>query len=169
MQELEDREGPSQNPRMPLNPMSMQARINDDLKTAMKAGDALRRDTLRSIRAAVIEAERKGTLHELTEDEMTALLNTAVKRRKETIESLVGANRPELVAREQQELAIIMEYLPAQLDDAAVGDAVASIIAKTGATGPAEFGKVMGLAMKELKGKADGGLVQRIVKERLGS
>ena len=149
--------------------MSINTRINDDLKAAMKASDELRRETLRSLRAGIIEAERKGTLHELTDDDVIGILNAAVKRRKETIDQLAQANRPEMVAREKAEMAIIMEYLPAQLDEAAVAEVIARIIADTGAAGAKDFGKVMGAAVKELKGKTDGALIQRIVKERLGS
>lgn len=149
--------------------MTIKERLNADLKTAMIANDEVRRETIRSIRAGFIEAERKGTLHELTDDEITGILNAAVKRRKETIETLATANRPEMIAREKQELAIIMEYLPPQLDEAAVAAAVDAIIKGFGAIEPKDFGRVMGAAMKEMKGKADGSLVQRIVKERLGS
>lgn len=149
--------------------MTIKDRINEDLKTAMKASDELRRETLRSLRAGMIEAERKGTLHELSDDEVLGILNAAVKRRRETIDQLAQANRPEMVEREKQEMAIIMEYLPAQMDEAAVAAVIDGIIAATGAAGAKDFGKVMGAAVKELKGKTDGSVIQRIVKERLGS
>jgi uncharacterized protein YqeY len=148
--------------------MTLKERINEDLKAAMKAGDELRRDTIRSIRAAIIEFDKRGIDHEMTPDEEVALLTTAVKRRKDTIEQLANANRPEIVEREKQELAIVQEYLPKQMDESEVAAIVEKIVRESGAVSAADFGKVMGTAMKELKGKADGALVQRLVKEKLG-
>jgi len=148
--------------------MTLTEKINEDLKTAMKAGDALRRDTLRSLRAGIIELEKRGLERGITPDEEIALLNSAIKRRKETIEQLANANRPEVVEQEKKELAIVQEYLPAQMDEAEVAATIEKVVSSTGAAGPADFGKVMGLVMKELKGKAEGAVIQRIVKEKLG-
>jgi uncharacterized protein YqeY len=149
--------------------MSLKATLAEDLKTAMKAGDELRREAVRGIRAAMIEAERKGTLHELTPEEELSILQTAVKRRKESIEQFVAAGRQELAAREEAEMKIIAAYLPAQLGEAEVREIIQRAVAATGATGEKDFGRVMGVAMKDLKGKADGALVQRVVKELLAS
>ncbi len=149
--------------------MTLKARIDEDLKAAMKAGDEVRREAVRGLRAAIIEAERKGTLHELTADEETAILQTAVKRRKESIEQFTAAGRAELVAREEAELRIVQEYLPKQLSEEEVRAIVRAVVSATGAAGEKDFGRVMGAAMKDLKGKADGALVQRVVKELLAS
>jgi len=142
-------------------------KINDDIKTAMKAGDKLRLETLRSIRAGILEFEKSGIDRAMTDEDGIAILNKAAKKRRDAIEQYTQAGRPDAAAQEQAELEIIMAYLPAQMSADEVKAAVSAIIAETGAAGPGDFGKVIGAAMKSLKGKADGGLIQSLVKELL--
>ena len=140
-------------------------KINDDIKSAMKAGDKLRLETLRSIRAGILEFEKSGIDREMTEEDAIGILNKAAKKRKDAIELYKENDRPDAAAKEEQELAIITEYLPAQLSEDEVKAAIQEIMAGVGASGPGDFGKVMGTAMKQLKGKADGSLNQGLVKE----
>lgn len=149
--------------------MSLKDKINEDLKTAMKAGDKIRTETIRSIRALVIEFEKSGAGREMNPDEEIKALSTAAKKRRESIELYAANNRPELAEKERQELAIIQEYLPQQLSREEIVARVAAIIGEVGAAGPQDANKVMPVVMKEMKGKADGKLVQEIVKEQLAA
>lgn len=142
-------------------------RINDDIKTAMKAGDKLRLETLRSIRAGILEFEKSGIGRDMTEEDAIGILNKAAKKRKDAIELYTENGRADAAAKEEQELAIITEYLPAQLSEDEVKAAIQEIMTSVGASDPGDFGKVMGAAMKQLKGKADGSLIQGLVKELL--
>jgi uncharacterized protein YqeY len=137
------------------------------LKDAIKNSDKLRMETLRSIRASIIEFNKSGIGREMNPDDELKLLQTASKRRKDAIELYEKGNRPELAEKEKQELVIITEFLPAQLPEDEVIKIIDALITQTGAAGMQDLGKVMGPAMKELKGKADGGLVQSLVKSRL--
>jgi uncharacterized protein YqeY len=150
-------------------PMNIRDRINNDLKQAMKSGDKLRLETLRTIRAQFIELEKRGLDRDITPDDELAALNTAMKRRKEAIEMYQKAGRIELVKQEEAELGIIASYLPRQLSREEAMEVVAAMIRESGAASAKDFGKVMPLAMKELKGKIDGKIVQELVRERLGS
>jgi uncharacterized protein len=149
--------------------MPLKETISADLKSAMKSGDKLRLETLRSLRAGLLEKEieRRGGDTPMTSEDEVGVLTTAAKKRREAIEQFEKGGRADLVAQESAELAIIQEYLPKQLGREEVEKVVRDIIAATGATGPADFSKVMPLAMKELKGKADGRLVQEIVRASL--
>ena len=147
--------------------MSLKDKINEDLKTAMKSGDKVRTETVRSLRAAIIEFEKSGAGREMTADEEIKALTGAAKKRREAIELYANNNRPELAEKERQELAIIQEYLPQQLSREEITARVRAIIAEVGAAGPQDANKVMPAVMKEMKGKADGKAVQEIVKEEL--
>ena len=153
-----------------LAKMSLIDQIGEDIKAAMKAKDKLRLETVRSVKKTllekVVEARAKGRETLSSEEELAALSQLA-KQRRDSIAQYLDAGRPELAQKEQQELDILQEYLPAQLSEAEVGAIVDKIIAQVGATSPKDMGKVMGPAMKELKGKADGKLVQAAVKQRL--
>jgi uncharacterized protein YqeY len=151
--------------------MGLKERISDDLKAAMKSGDKLRLETLRTLRAALLEKEieKRGGGPGMTGDDEIAALNSAAKKRKEAIEQFTLGARPELAAQEAQELAIIQEYLPKQLSPDEIGAIVKAAVAEAGATGPSDFGKVMPLVMKQVKGKADGKVVQDLVKKALGA
>lgn len=149
------------------NTMNFEQIINDDLKEAMKTGDKLKLETLRSLRASVIEFNKSGTGKELTEEDAQKILLQASKKRKDAIEMYKQAGRQDLLEKEESELAIISSYLPEQLTEDQVIDVLNGIITQVGAEGPKDMGKVMGLAMKELRGKADGTLVQQCLKSLL--
>ena len=149
------------------NTMNFEQLINDDLKEAMKSGDKLKLETLRSLRASVIEFNKNGTGKELAEEDAQKILLQASKKRKDAIEMYKQAGRQDLLEKEEAELAIIASYLPQQLTEDQVIDVLKGLIANIGAEGPKDMGKVMGLAMKELRGKADGTLVQLCLKSLL--
>lgn len=152
--------------------MSLIDRIGEDIKSAMKAKDKIRLETVRGVKKLllekVVDARAKGR-EELSADEELAALSQLAKQRRDSIAQYLDAGRPELADKEQQELEILQEYLPAQLSEAEVLAVVDRIIAQVGAVGPKEMGKVMGPAMQELKGKADGKVVQDAVKQRLAT
>lgn len=148
--------------------MTLNERINTDLKDAMKSGEKTKLETLRSIRAQMIELSKRGTGKEITADEELSVLMSAIKKRKEAIELYEKGGRMELVKQEQQELEIINAYLPRQMSKEEAGQIIATIITQTGAASAKDFGKVMPLAMKDLKGKIDGKIVQELVKNKLG-
>ncbi|MEM9163523.1 MAG: GatB/YqeY domain-containing protein [Cyanobacteria bacterium P01_F01_bin.4] len=150
--------------------MSLKDRISEEIKTAMKAKDKIRLETVRGIKKLILEKEsevRAKGQDELTEEQELAILTQLAKQRRDSIEQYTKAGRDELADKEAQELTILEEYLPAQLSDAEVEAVIDGLIAKTGASGPKDMGKVMGPAMKELKGKADGAKVQDLVKSKL--
>jgi hypothetical protein len=148
--------------------MALTEKINDDLKAAMKSGDSVKLNTIRSIRTRIIELSKRGAGSAITpEDEMTILLSEA-KKRKEAIEMYQKGGRTDLSDQEQRELEIINEYLPKQMSREEAVDIVKKIIIEVGAVSAKDFGKVMPAAMKELKGKIDGKVVQEVVKQQLG-
>ncbi len=150
--------------------MTLKERINEDLKAAMKAGDKIRLEAIRAIKKDIIEketAEKRAQRGELTPEEELEVLTAMVKRRRDSIEQFKQAGRTDLVDEETKQLAIIEQYLPAQLSEEEVKDVLKKIISQVGATSAKDLGKVMGTAMKELKGKADGSMVQKLAKELL--
>lgn len=149
--------------------MNLRDRINEDLKTAMKAGDKIRTETIRSLRAGIIDFEKSGAAREMAPEDEMKILTGAAKKRREAIELYEQNNRPELAEKEKAELAVILEYLPKQMTREEIAERIAQIITETGAAGPQDANKVMPVIMKEVKGKADGRLVQEIVKERLAA
>jgi hypothetical protein len=147
--------------------MGFAQKINDDLKAAMKSGDKLRLETLRMVRAQIIEFEKKGLGRPMNEDDEMSILVSAVKKRNESIEQFKTAGRTDLVEQETKELQIISEYLPKQLSRAEAETIVARLIQESGASSPKEMGKVMPLAMKQLKGKIESKIISEIVKQKL--
>jgi hypothetical protein len=149
--------------------MALKDTISEDLKAAMKSGDKLRLETLRTLRAALMEKEiaLRGEGKQVTPDDEVATLNSAAKKRRESIEQFQAAGRMELVEQETAELKIIQEYLPKQLGEDEVKSVIEQIVMATGASSPSDFGKVMPQVMKQLKGKADGRMIQELVKARL--
>lgn len=148
--------------------MTLSEQINSDLKTAMKSGDKTRLNTLRLLRAHFIELSKRGEGQTITPEEELSVLMAAIKKRKEAIEMYEKGGRPELAQQERAESEIISSYLPKQLSPEEAAEIINRIIRETGASTPKDFGKVMPLAMKELKGKFDGKLVQEMVKSKLG-
>lgn len=154
-----------------MKAMSLKDRVSDDIKTAMKAKDKIRLETVRSIKKVILEREssvRASGQEGLTEAQEIEVLVQLAKQRRDSIDQYQQANRTDLADQEAQELAILEEYLPRQLSDSEIGDAIDQIIVQVGATSVKEMGKVMGAAMQQLKGKADGKKVQDLVKAKLG-
>ena len=147
--------------------MTLSENIVDQIKTAMKAGDKVRLETLRSLRALILEFEKSGVDREMTPDDEFKILNSSAKKRKDAIEQYEAVGRTATANAERAELAIIMEFLPAQLTDVEVQLEVMAIAASINATQPSDFGKLMGAATKALKGKADGTLIQSVAKRIL--
>lgn len=148
-------------------------RINDDLKEAMRSKDKVRLRTLRSLRAALqnreIEERTAGEHVVLSEQDQLAVLRKQAKQRKDSIEQYQSAGRDDLVEKEQEELAVIDEYLPDAPSDEELRDTLSDIIDQVGATSMSDMGPVMGRAMDELRGRVDGGRVQQMVREMLQS
>lgn len=151
--------------------MSLKEQIGEDIKTAMKAKDTLRLQTVRGIKKAILDKEvelRPKGQDSLTPEQEIELLSQQAKQRRDSIEQFTKAGRDDLAAKESQELAIIETYLPEQVSDAEVAKIIDELIASSGATTMKDLGKVMGPAMQQLKGKADGKKIQELVKSRLG-
>jgi uncharacterized protein len=149
--------------------MALKEKISDDIKTAMKSGEKLRLETLRTLRAALMEKEidLRGNGKTIAPDDEIATLTSAAKKRKESIEQFQAGGRMDLVAQETSELAIIQEYLPQQMGEVEIKAVIDEIVKETGASVSSDFGKVMPQVMKRLKGKADGKIIQELVKARL--
>lgn len=147
--------------------MALAQKINDDMKAAMKSGDKTRLETLRMVRAQIIEFEKKGLNRLMNEDDELSILVSVVKKHNESIEQFKTAGRTELVEQETKELTIISEYLPKQLSQVEAEAIIVRVIQESGALSLKEMGKVMPLAMKELKGKIDSRVISQIVKQKL--
>jgi uncharacterized protein YqeY len=146
--------------------MELSERIGNDMKDAMRSGEKLRLETLRSLRAAMLELEKSGKASVSDDDEMKAVLNQA-KRRRDAADQFRAAGRTELADKEEAELAIIQEYLPKQLTDDEIRTEVDRIVAEVGASGPNDFKSVMPKAVAATRGRADGSRVQAIVRAAL--
>jgi len=150
--------------------MALEQEIMTRLKAAMLAKDEAALRSLRAIKAAILLAKTaEGAATEMTPDEEIKLLQKMVKQRKDSLEIFQQQHRPELAQKEQEEIAVIEQFLPKQLSEEKVRVIVGDIIARTGASSPADMGKVMGVAIKELAGKAEGKIVAALVKELLTS
>lgn len=148
--------------------MNLKDKINQDLKDAMKSGNKLKLETIRSIRALILEFEKSGSGKDLTPDDEVKMVSTAVKKRKDSIEQFRNAGREELALKEEKELEILLAYLPKQLSEEEIADKIKLLAAEVGAKTKEDFPKLMPLVMKELKGKADGKLVKTLVEKFLG-
>lgn len=148
--------------------MDLKDKINNDLKDALKAGDKLRLKTVRSIRALILEFEKSGTNKEFNEEEEIKLLSSAAKKRREAIEEYNKAGREDLTSIEEEELKVIIDYLPKQLTNAEVENEVKAIAGEIGASGKADFPKLMQASIKKLKGQADGKTIKAAVEKVLG-
>lgn len=139
-----------------------------ELKTAMLAKDEAALRSLRAIKAAILLAKTaEGGTGSVSEEEEIKLLQKMVKQRKDSLEIFTQQNRPELAKKEAEEIAVIEKFLPKQLSAEEIKAELAGIIAATGASSPADMGKVMGVASKQLAGKADGKTISTLVKELL--
>jgi hypothetical protein len=143
-------------------------RISDDIKKAMLARDAQRLEALRGIKKEFLEAKTaKGSDGNLTDEKAIQILSKMIKQRKESADIYNQQSRPELAAEEMAQAAVIEEYMPKQLTDEELTAAINDIIARVGATSAKEMGKVMGVATKELAGKAEGRAISAKVKSLL--
>lgn len=148
--------------------MALEQKVMGELKTAMLAKDEGALRGLRAIKAAIIIAKTsEGAGGELKEEDETKLLQKLVKQRKDSLAIYQEQKRPDLAKKEEEEIAVIEKFLPKQLDEAALRTILARIIAETGASSPADMGKVMGIATKELAGQADGKTIGAVAKELL--
>ncbi len=150
--------------------MSLKETINGDIKQAMLAKKKEELTALRSIKSAILLAEtEKGAKEEISEDVEMKLLMRAVKQRKESGELFKKEGREDLAEKEFFEYEVISRYLPKQMEEAEVREALKATMEKLGASGMADMGKVMGAATKELAGKAEGRMISTIVKELLAN
>lgn len=142
--------------------------ISEDIKKAMLAKDKVTLDALRGIKKEFLEAKTaKGSDGELHDDQALKILQKMVKQRKESADMYVAAGRIELAEKEMMEVAVIEKYLPAQMSEEELESAVKGIVERVGAKSPQEMGKVMGVASKELSGKAEGKQIAEMVKKVL--
>jgi uncharacterized protein YqeY len=148
--------------------MSLEARINEDMKTAMRNKDKIALETIRAIKSAILLAKTEtGASAELTADEELKLLTKLKKQRQDSIAIFRQQNRIDLAEPEEAQMAVIETYLPAQLSEADITAKVKTIIAETGASGMKDMGKVIGLANQAMAGQADGKTISGIVKSML--
>lgn len=148
--------------------MTLADRLQEDLHRALRAGDGLRVSTIRLARAAIHNASiERGRA--LTDTEIEEIITREMKRRREAIEAFGKGGRDDLVRKETLELAILSEYLPPQLSEADLRAIVAEAVRQVQAAGPQDMGRVMAAVMPKVRGRADGGLVNRLVREALGT
>ena len=155
--------------------MGLKEKLSEDLKAAMRAGDAVRRDTLRGVLTAVSNAEvarvnvkdESATRQALGDEDVLDVIQKQAKQRRESIEEFRKGGRQDLVDKEQAELALLEAYLPAQASRDEIAAEVRKVIEETGASGPADKGKVMPQAIARLKGRADGRAINEVVTELL--
>jgi len=144
-------------------------RIQADMTTAMKAKDAGTLSTLRMLKAALMEAKTKKPRDAvLTADEEIEVVQRYARKRRESVEELTRLGRQDLVTREEQEIQVTARYLPQGVSEDELRALVRDAVAKTGASSPRDMGKVIGAVMVQVKGRAEGGTVSRLVKEALG-
>ena len=150
--------------------MGLKATIDADIKSAMLAKDKVKLLALRDIKKLILMEETKaGGSGELSEAEGLKILQKAVKQRKDAADIYKEQNREDLLEKEQAEIAVISEYLPAMMSEDELNTALKDIIARVGASGPSDMGKVMGMATKQLAGKAEGRAISTQVKAILAS
>jgi uncharacterized protein YqeY len=148
--------------------MALKLTIENGIKDAMRAKDADRLRALRAIKSMILLEETSGSnTGEISTDAEMKILMKAAKQRKDSLEVYIAQNRPDLAEKEQVELTIIEEFLPKQLSDSELTERISAIIAQLGASSPADMGKVMGVASKELAGLAEGRAISSKVGELL--
>ena len=146
--------------------MSLLEQLSSDLKTAMKAKDKLRLTVIRSLKTALTNAKISAG-QDLSSDEELSVLSSQVKQRKDSLAEFEKGDRADLAEQTKAEIEIVQAYLPEQLDEAAVISIVDEAMQATGATSKADFGKVMQYVMPKVKGRADGAMVNQVVKSKL--
>lgn len=150
--------------------MSLETQVMAEMKEAMKSKDEAALRSLRAIKAEIIKAKTEpGANGVVTADAEMKLLQKMVKQRKDSLGIFEQQGRADLAGKEKEELAVIERFLPAQMSEAEIKEAIAKIIADTGASAASDLGKVMGVASKQLAGRADGKTISAIVKQQLGA
>jgi uncharacterized protein YqeY len=150
--------------------MSLEKKVNDDIKAAMLARDEAGLRALRAIKAAILLARTsEGGQTVMSPEDELRLLQKLVKQRRDSLEIYEKQQRPDLAVKEREEIEVIERFLPGQLSAEALQEAIAGIIAEAGATGPADMGRVMGLATKKLTGQADGKAISEVVRAMLSN
>lgn len=145
---------------------SLTERLNQAFKEALKSREEVTLSTLRMLRTAIRNKEVE-LRHKLTDEEIQAVIGTQVKQRREAMAEYTKAGRPDLARKEEEELNVLLSFLPPQLSPEELEKEVTRIIAEVGAVGPKDLGKVMKTAMARFAGRADGKVVQEIVKRKL--
>ena len=145
---------------------TLKAKVHEQMTAAMRAGDKVRLGALRMLAASITNREKE-VLHELSDEEVREVASKEVKRRTESIEAFASAGRTELAEKERAEREILEPFAPEQLADAEVDAMIDGAISATGAASMQDMGKVMGAVMTSAKGRVDGSVVQRKVRERL--
>lgn len=146
--------------------MTLKERLMDDLKSAMRNKEKRRKDTITMLRAAIKQREVDERI-ELADDEILALVGKQVKQKRESIKDFQKAERVDLVEQAQEEIEILMAYLPEQLTEEEIDALVQEAIDQTGATSMRDMGRIMGIVMPKVKGKADGSLISQSAKKLL--
>lgn len=146
--------------------MTLRERVQSGITTAMRSGDALRRDTLRMAESAIYNAEKRDR-RTYSDDEVAAVIAREVKTRRESVEAFTKGGRPDLAEKETAEIGILSDYLPQQLSDDEIRSLVDEAVGATGAAGPKDMGKVMGWLAPRTRGRADGRRVSELVSSRL--
>jgi hypothetical protein len=149
--------------------MSLQQKVMEQMKAAMKAKDTVALESLRAIKSALLLASTSGSAAEITEEEEVKLIQKLVKQRKDSAAIFIEQGRQDLADPELAQVAVIEQFLPEQLTEEEVEKVVLQTIEATGASGMKDMGKVMGLVSKELAGQADGKMISTIVKQKLNS
>jgi hypothetical protein len=149
-------------------PVSLRHRLDEELKAAMRSSDAMRRDSLRMVLAAVQRAEKEGK-HELADDEMLGILTRELKVRRESVDTFRAGGRDDLVVKEEAAIAVVSEFMPQPLSDGELKALVEQAIAETGAASPRDMGKVMGWLSPKTRGRADGKVVSQLVTQLLAA
>jgi uncharacterized protein YqeY len=145
--------------------MSLENTVNDQIKEAMKAKDEVGLRTLRAIKSEILkEKTAEGFSGEMTEATETKMLQKMAKQRRDSLTIFEQQNREDLAAKEREELAVIEKFLPAQMSAEDLKATIKAIVSQVGASSPADMGKVMGIASKQLAGQADGKLISETVK-----
>jgi uncharacterized protein YqeY len=148
--------------------MSLQQQVMDQMKVAMKSKDKVALESLRALKSAFLLANTSGGSVELTEEDEIKIVQKLVKQRKDSAAIYIEQGRADLAEPELEQSAVLEQFLPAQMSEAELKEAIAGIIAQTGASTMKDMGKVMGMASKQLAGKADGKAISMIVKQLLG-
>lgn len=147
--------------------MNLNEKINIDLKEALKSGDKLKLETVRSIRALILEFEKSGSSKEITPEVEINILSSAAKKRKDAIEQYKNVGRNDLASKEEKELSIISKYLPEQLGSEELFHEIMKLAQQVGASTKADFPKLMPVAARAFKGKADGKVIKETVEKVL--